>query len=136
LSEPPLDEVPALSIMVTLSQSQVEKLLSIIEESEKCLLEARSILSMNASTRTVQSPTNQTTPSIEYIKWRIKGGSSAGPNDDFAFDFTQDRDGNVSREKAPIIDYIKQKGPFQVEGYEVNLSKDGKFLQRKKVGTT
>ena len=57
----------------------------------------------------------------------------AGPSDDFAFNFTQDRDGKVSREKSPIVDYIKQKGPFQAEGYEVTLSKDGKFLQRTRV---
>ena len=122
-----------MSVMVTLSQNQIEKLLSIIEESERCLLEARSILSMNTSAKPAQAPTQQRTPSIEGVKWRVKGGGSAGPNDDFAFDFTQDRDGKVPKEKAPIIDYIKQKGPFQAEGYEVTLSKDGKFLQRKRV---
>ena len=132
-SEPPIDEVPALSVTVTLSQNQVEKLLSIIEQSERCLLEARSILSMNASTRQAQASTQQKTPSIDGIKWRVKGGGSAGPNDDFAFDFTQDRDGKVPKEKVPILDYIKQKGPFQAEGYEVTLSKDGKFLQRKRM---
>jgi hypothetical protein len=133
LSEPPIDEVPALSVTVTLSQNQVEKLLSIIEEGERCLLEAQSILSMNTSTKPAQVSTQQKTPSIEGVRWRIKGGRSAGPNDDFAFDFTQDRDGKVPKEKAPIFDYIKQKGPFQAEGYEVTLSKDGKFLQRKRV---
>ena len=133
LSEPPIDEVPALSVTVTLSQSQVEKLLNIIEESERCLLEARTILSTNTIAKPAQTSAQPKTPSIEYLKWRVKGGSAAGPSDDFAFDFTQDREGKVSRDKAPIIDYIKQNGPFQVEGYEVNLSKDGKFLQRKRV---
>ena len=122
-----------MSVTVTLSQNQVEKLLSIIEQSERCLLEARSILSMNASTRPSQASTQQKTPSIESIQWRVKGGDSADPSDDFAFDFVSDRDGRVSKDKVPIVDYIKQRGSFQAEGYEVTLSKDGKFLQRKRV---
>ena len=121
-----------MSITVTLSQSQVEKLLSIIEESERCLLEARSILNINA-TKPALAPNQSKIPSIEGIKWRVKGGGAASPSDDFAFDFTQDRDGKVSRDKAPIVDYIKQRVQFQAEGYEVTLSKDGKFLQRKRM---
>jgi hypothetical protein len=123
-----------LSVSVTLSQSQVEKLMNIIEESERNLLEARSILTMNTSTKPASStPTQQMVPNIDRVQWRVKGGRSAGSGDDFAFDFTQDRDGKVQREKALIIDYIKVKGPFRVENYDVTLSKDGKFLQRVKV---
>lgn len=122
-----------MSVTVILSQSQVERLLNIIDESERCLLEARSLLSSNASTKPAQAPAMPKTPNIEYVKWRVKGGGSAGPSEIFAFDFTQDRDGKVQRDKAPIVDYIKQKGPFQAEGYEINLSKDGKFLQRKRL---
>jgi hypothetical protein len=122
-----------LSVTVTLSRNQVEKLLTIIEESERCLLEARTILSTNAISKPTQVPVQQKTPSIESIKWRVKGGAAAGPSDDFAFDFTQDREGKVSRDKTPIVDYIKQNGPFQADGYEVTLSKDGKFLQRKRM---
>jgi len=132
LSEPPLDEAPALSVEVTLSQNQIEKLINIIEECEKCLLEARTILGMNVVSKPNGSLAQQETPSIEDIKWRIKGGGSADFSDKFAFDFVSDRDGRVSKEKAPIVNYIKQRGPFQIDGYEVNLSKDGKFLQRKK----
>ena len=122
-----------MSVTVTLSQSQVEKLLSIIEESERCLLEARSILNTNATSKPAPAPNQSKTPNIERIKWRIKGGSSASPSDDFAFDFTQDRDGKVTKDKAPLVDYIKQKGLFQAEGYEITLNKDGKFLQRKRM---
>ena len=122
-----------MSVTVTLSQSQVEKLLNIIDESERCLLEARTLLSSNASAKPTQTPTPSKTPSIEYVKWRVKGGSLVGPSDDFAFDFTQDREGKVSRDKAPIVDYIKQRGPFQSEGYEITLSKDSKLLQRKRM---
>ena len=39
----------------------------------------------------------------------MKGGRSAGSGDDFAFDFTQDRDGKVQRDKVHIIDYIRQR---------------------------
>ena len=122
-----------LSVTVTLSQTQVEKLLSIIEESERCLLEARGILSTNVVPKPSLAPTQQKALGIDGIKWRVKGGGSAEPSDTFAFDFVSDRDGRVPKEKAPIIDYLKQKGPFQADGYEVTLSKDGKFLQRKRV---
>jgi hypothetical protein len=122
-----------LSVTVTLSQSQVERLLSVLDEGERCFLEVRSLLSGNTSTKPAPAPTQPKTPSIEYVKWRVKSGSAVGPSDDFAFDFAHDRDGKVSRNKAPIIDYIKQNGAFQVDGYEVNLSKDGKFLQRKRM---
>jgi hypothetical protein len=122
-----------LSITVTLSQSQVEKLLSIIEDSERCLIEARSLLTMNIITRPPQALNQQKTPCIDGIRWRVKGGGSADPSDDFAFDFSQDRNGVVSKDKSLIIDYIKRMGPFQVDGYEVSLSKDGKFLQRMRI---
>jgi len=123
-----------LSVSVTLSQSQVEKLMSIIEESERNLLEVRSLLTLNLITKPKSpNPAQQSAPNLSGVKWRVKGGRTAGSGDDFAFDFTQDRNGKVQREKAPIIDYIKQKEPFIVENYEVTLSKDGKFLQRVKV---
>lgn len=80
-----------MSVTVTLSQNQVEKLLNIIEESERCLLEARTILCTNASTRPAQTTTKLKPPSIEYIKWRVKGGASAGPSDTFEFDFARAR---------------------------------------------
>ncbi len=133
LSEPPLDEAPALSVTFTLNQNQVEKLLNIIEENERCLLEAQTILSTNAIFKPTQTTEQQKTTSIEDIKWRVKGSSSAVPSDDFAFDFIHDRDVKVSSDKIPIVDHIKWKGPFQAGGYEVTLSKDGKFLQRKRV---
>ena len=123
-----------MSVSVTLSQSQVEKLMSIIEESERNLLEVRSLLTLNLITKPKSpNPAQQSAPNLSGVKWRVKGGRTAGSGDDFAFDFTQDRNGKVQREKAPIIDYIKQKEPFIVENYEVTLSKDGKFLQRVKV---
>jgi hypothetical protein len=119
-----------LSVTVSLSQSQAEKLLSIIEECERCLLEARSILGSNANSKPIQTQNQPKTPSIESIKWRVKGGGSAEPSDDFAFDFVSDRDGRVSKEKKAIVDHIKQRGPLRVDEYEVTLSKDSKFLQR------
>jgi len=123
-----------LSVTVTGSQSQIEKLMRIIEESERGLLEVRSILTSSASAKLVtQTQVQQITPNITGVKWRVKGGRAAGSGDDFAFDFTQDRDGKVTRDKAPIVDYIKQRGSFRVDSYEVTLSKDGKFLQRVRV---
>ncbi len=122
-----------MSATVTLSQSQIEQLMSIIEESERCLLEARSILSSNILTKHPPAQAPQSVLNIGTVNWRVKGGRTAGSNDEFAFDFAQDRDGKTPRDKAPIIDYIKHKGPFRAEGYEVTLSKDGKFLQRIRV---
>ncbi len=133
LSEPPIAEVPVLSVTITLSQNQVEKLHSIMEESERCLLEARTILGTNATAKPAQTSTQPKTLGIDGIKWKVKGGGSASPSDDFAFIFVSDHDGRVSKEKEPMVEYIKQRGPCQVDGYEVTLSKDGKFLQRKRV---
>ena len=67
MSEPPLDEVPALSVTVTLSHNQVEKLFSIIEESERCLLEARSILSTNVTPKPSPSSNRPKTPSARAM---------------------------------------------------------------------
>ena len=133
MSKTPIDEVTALSVTVSLSQSQVEKLLNILDEGERCFLEVRSLLSFNPSFKPAQVPTQPKTPTIDGIRWRVKGGSAAGPSDDFAFDFTQHRDGKVSRAKVPLMDHIKQRGPFQAKGYEITLSKDGKFIQWKRV---
>ena len=119
LSKTPIDEVTALSVTVSLSQSQVEKLLNILDEGERCFLEIRSLLSVDTSTKPAQVPTQPKTPTIDGIRWRVKGGSAAGPSDDFAFDFTKDIDGKVSREKVPLVDYIKQRGPFQAKGSEI-----------------
>ena len=69
-------------------------------------------------------------PSIDGVRWRVKGGGSAEPSDDFAFDFVSDRDGRIPKEKKAIVDHVKQRGPLRVDEYEVTLSKDGKFLQR------
>jgi len=120
-----------LSVAVTLSQSQIEKLLAIIEETERGLLEARTILTMNASTN--QSRTSPHQPLIDGVKWRVKGGGSAIPSDDFAFDFVFNRDGTIAKDKIQIVQYIKEKGVLRVEEYEITLSKDGKFLQRIRV---
>ncbi len=118
---------------VTLSQSQIEKLLSIIEETERGLLEARIILTMNASTKQPRASPYQGVSMIEGVKWRVKGGGSAIPSDDFAYDYVFDRDGVVSKDKIQIVNYIKEKGVLRVEDYEITLSKDGKFLQRIRV---
>ena len=109
LSKTPIDEVTALSVTVSLSQSQVKKLLNILDEGERCFLEVRSLLSVNPSTKPAQVPTQPKTPTIDGIRWRVKGGSAAGPSDDFAFDFTQDRDSKVSRAKVPLMDYISRE---------------------------
>jgi hypothetical protein len=60
---------------------------------------------MNASTKpTPPAPSQPKNPSIDAINSRVKGGAAAGPSDTFAFDFTQDKDGKVSRDKAPIVE--------------------------------
>ena len=117
-----------MSVTVTLSQSQIEKLLAIIEEAERGLLEARTILTMNASAKQSRTSPHQTM--IDGVKWRVKGGGTAIPIDDFAFDFVFNRDGTIAKDKIQIVQYIKEKGVLRAEDYEITLSKDGKFLQR------
>jgi hypothetical protein len=120
-----------LSVTVTLSQSQIEKLLAIIEEAERGLLEARTILTMNASAKGSKTSPHQSL--VDGVKWRVKGGGSAIPSDDFAFDFVFERDGTIMKDKIQIVQYIKERGVLRTEDYEITLSKDGKFLQRIRV---
>ena len=120
-----------MSVTVTLSRSQIEKLLAIIEEAERGLLEARTILTMNASAEQPRTSPHQ--PLVDGVKWRVKGGGSSIPSDDFAFDYVFDRDGSIMKDKIQIVQYIKERGVLRVDDYEITLSKDGKFLQRIRV---
>jgi len=122
-----------LSATVTLNQNQIEKLMEIIEESERCLLEARRIIASQATAKRSITKEADSIPNISKINWRVKGGRIAGSADEFAFDFALDREGQIPRDKAPIIDYIKKRGKLGVDGFDVTRSKDGKFLQRVKV---
>ena len=120
-----------MSVTVTLRRSQIEKLLAIIEEAERGLLEARTILTMNASAK--ESKTSPHQSLIDGVKWRVKGGGSAIPSDDFAFDYVFDRDGSIAKDKIQIVQYVKERGVLRAEECEITLSKDGKFLQRIRV---
>jgi hypothetical protein len=122
-----------LSVTVTLSQSQIEKLLGIIVETERGLLEARTILTLNASVKQPRTSPSQGISLIDGVKWRVKGRGSAIPSDDFAFDFVFDREGTIAKDKIQIVHYIKEKCVLRAEDYEITLSKDGKFLPRIRV---
>jgi len=70
---------------------------------------------------------------VSNIRWKVKGGGLAQPSDTFAFEFTQSKDGSMPSERASLIKYLKAHGVLSVDEFEITMSKDGKFLQRKRM---
>ena len=73
-----------------------------------------------------------TPPNISGIKFFIKGGTKAGPNDSFAFCFGSNQDGSVPAEKRALVEYLKTNKELKAGEYTVTISKDFKFIQRKR----
>jgi hypothetical protein len=65
---------------------------------------------------------------------KVKGGPDASPEDVWAFVFAKNRDGSTPSDLAKVISYLSSHGGrFVVDGFEVNVSRDGKFINRKKL---
>ncbi len=67
---------------------------------------------------------------IQWKRAKKDGGGDANLDDNFAWAFAQNMNGIVPPEKKQLVDYLKQYGKIQQNGYELSLSKDGKFLNR------
>ena len=75
---------------------------------------------------------------IAAVQWKRKnadGGGDADLNDGFAWAFAADQNGVVPPDKKPLVDYLKRYGKVQQNGYELGISKDGKFLNRTRIST-
>ena len=131
-----------MSVSISLSQSDVNRLLESLEKLEKSASEVRQVLGQNivpSSIRTeAKSPKTSTVliknamPDISRVKWKLKGGLDANPKDEFAYAFTTDQKGKVYTEVQPVLEYLKSNGgKSSLEGYELTVSQNGKFLNRK-----
>ncbi len=83
-----------MSVSISLSQSDVNRLLDSLERLERSASEVRQVLEQNlipSSLRTEVKPPKSTmasikntTPDIGKIKWKLKGGLDANPEAEFA----------------------------------------------------
>ena len=131
-----------MSVSISLSQSDVDRLLDSLERLERSASEVRQVLGQNivpASMRVeVKSPKTSTAPiktpipDISRVKWKLKGGLDANPDSEFAYAFTADQKGKMYTEVQLILEYLKSNGgKTSFEGYELTVSQNGKFLNRK-----
>jgi len=84
------------------------------------------------------TPAAPVAPSGGGIEWQVKEKDTgqnrlANADDGWAWAFTADRDGKIPADRVQLIDHLKRYGKVTQAGYELTLSKDGKFLNRKKV---
>ena len=87
---------------------------------------------------TSKPPEASQAPSSSGIEWRVKEKDSgqnrlANAEDGWAWAFATDMDGKIPADSAQLIEHLKRFGKVTQSGYELTLSKDGKFLNRKKL---
>lgn len=123
------------NVTIVLSEAELERLERTIEQGEACFVEARNIISANtvSSLNAGSGGSKGESPDVNGIRWKVKGGRLAQPSDVFAFEFTQNRDGTTPSERASLVKYLKAHGALSVDEFEITMSKDGKFLQRKRM---
>ena len=122
------------NVTIVLSEAELERLERTIEQGEACFVEARNIISANTvSSLNSNGGSKGESPDVSSIRWKVKGGGLAQPSDVFAFEFTQNRDGSTPSERASLVKYLKAHGALSVDEFEITMSKDGKFLQRKRM---
>ena len=130
-----------MSVSISLNQSDVDRLLDSLERLERSASEVRQVLGQNlapVSTRIEFKPpkasisSRDTAPDLSRVKWKLKGGLDANPEAEFAYAFTADQKGSVYSEVQPVLEYLKSNGgKSSLEGYELTVSQNGKFLNRK-----
>ena len=99
-----------MSMSFTLTREQVERLLVEFDSISRGLDEVRSALSESVGTQQSCS-LELSVPSIDGIRWKVKGGGDASPSDTFAYAFACDQGGRVYRNLQPAVDYLKRNPP-------------------------
>jgi hypothetical protein len=123
-----------MSISFTLSREQVERLLAGFDSINMGLDVVRSALSESANSKPPKNRIELGVPNINSIRWKVKGGADASPTDTWAFVFAKNIDGSIPSDLTPIISYLgSHSGRLVVNGFEVSLFKDSKFINRKKI---
>jgi hypothetical protein len=124
-----------MSMSFTLTQEQAERLLAGFDSINMGLDQVRAALSESANAQQIPEKNikESSVPSIDGIRWKVKGGGDASPSDTFAYAFTSDQSGRVYTDLQPVVDYLKRSPAPRINGFEVSLSKDAKFINRKKL---
>lgn len=131
-----------MSVSISLSQSDVDRLLDSLERLERSASEVRQVLGQNLipidskpevkPSKAFTMPIKTIIPDISRVKWKLKGGLDANPEAEFAYAFTADQKGKVHPEVQRVLEYLKSNGgKSSLEGYELTVSQNGKFLNRK-----
>jgi hypothetical protein len=105
-----------------------------LDKLDKDIKELRDLFRTGFTTKT--PPTESTAFDIGGIRWMLAkkdGGGEANLDDAFAWSFAANQTGQVPPEKKPLVEYLKQHGKVQQNGYELSISQDGKFLNRKRL---
>ncbi len=93
------------------------------------------------SSRSAVLPAQQSTqPQVsagDVVTWMVKEkdlnrSRPANAEDGWAWGFVQERDGSIPPGRAQLVEAVKRMGKVAQAGYEITLSKDGKFLNRAK----
>jgi hypothetical protein len=117
---------------VTLSANEVCKLADDLKNIEQRL---RQLGTQGFSTKL---PTTQVPP-FDKIDWWVKEKDTgknrpANIEDPYAWTFAALRDGTIPEGRKKLLDYLSRNGKAEIQGFEITQSKDGKFLQRKRMG--
>jgi len=101
-----------------------------LDDGEAWQKKGRELFSTGFTSRPAEVPA-----SIDFIEWKLKGGTLANADDDWAWTFVAERDGSIPPSRQQLIEHLKRYGKVSQAGYEISLSKDSKFLNRKKLPT-
>jgi len=117
-------------VTITLNESELEQLLSYFDEFGEISEKAKAFI----ANKFQFSKTNQTTDiDTSRITFKVKGGAEAGPNDKWGWAWARAQNGSYHDESRALVQYLEQYGEMTQGGFTYSLSKDGKFLNRKKV---
>lgn len=127
-----------MSASVFLNSKHIEELLELLDKKDEIDRQIRSILA--GAVYQEPKPASTSRPAIPETGIEIppKGWTSyktkaeAGPNED-SWRFASDRDGNVYPEVGALVDRIYESGKLERGSFTYTLSKDSKFLQRRKM---
>jgi hypothetical protein len=113
---------------------KAEDIVKLAEDLDAVVKRLRALGSAGFTSKPAEAPR---APSGGGIEWRVKEKDSgqnrlANAEDGWAWAFAADVDGKIPTDRAQLIDYLKRYGKVTQAGYEISLSKNGKFLNRKK----
>jgi len=127
-----------MSSSVFLNSKHIEALLELLDQKDAIDRQIRSILAgANFQEPKTDSTSKSATPETE-VEIPTNGWTSyetkeeAGPYVD-GWRFVSGRDGKVYPEVEALVDRIHESGKVERGSFTYKLSKDGKFLQRRRV---